>query len=208
MSVITVTGRGNAYAPVDSAEIRVTVISKDKAGEVAVAETDRKVKELKRLLTEKGFAERDLHTAQFHVRAEYEEGHANGKYTRTQTGFRCEQQLKLEFPYSAERLSAALSVLSAGGELQIYFKAGSTENAVASALEKAYRDAQLKAEALARASGKKLGKLLRIADSETAHRTSVNMARSEAVMLCASPAEMNPEDECVSAAISAEWELE
>ncbi len=189
MSIITVTGKGIAYAPVDTAEIRVTVFSSAQTGDRAGEETDRKL------------------TAQFHVRAEYEEQHGGGRYTRKLSGYRCEQTLKTEFPYSAERLSAAIAALSAGGELQIFFKAGSTEHALSSALEGAFCNAKYKAEALARASGNALGTLLRIVDSETASHSSVHMARSEAAMLCAAPAELNPEDECVSAVITAEWEL-
>ncbi len=207
MSIITVTGKGIAYAPVDTAEIRVTVFSSAQTGDRAVEETDRKLRALKEALSRKGFGEKELHTAQFHVRAEYEEQHGGGRYTRKLSGYRCEQTLKTEFPYSAERLSAAIAALSAGGELQIFFKAGSTEHALSSALEGAFGNAKYKAEALARASGNALGTLLRIVDSETASHSSVHMARSEAAMLCAAPAELNPEDECVSAVITAEWEL-
>ena len=56
MSIITVTGKGIAYAPVDTAEIRVTVFSSAQTGDRAVEETDRKLRALKEALSRKGFS--------------------------------------------------------------------------------------------------------------------------------------------------------
>ena len=207
MANITVTGTGKAYAPADTVEIRLTVESTEQAGAQAVEKTDKKVKELKGALNAKGFDAKELYTANFNVRAEYIDAVKDGRHTRELLGYKCSEQLTFRLPYSAERLSNALSVLCTDGELQLSFTASRFQDAEAAAFKDAYSEAHKKAEALAAASGHALGELVSLSDAETSHSPSLYLARSEAALLCAAPAEINPQEEKLTAAVTAVWEL-
>ncbi len=207
MATVKTAGTGRAFRPVECTEIAVTVKRTEKTCAEAVAKTDGRVAELSRLLEEKGFGEKALQTTDFGVTAEYENEHRGGEYARKFVGFSCRESLKLCFPFTAERLSAAVAALCGDGaeeQFHVAFTAEHGEAVKNEALEKAFADALSKALALARASGKKLGKLLTVTDGGQ----DGGLYSAMPAVLSARTVSVAPEDVGIFASVSAEWELE
>ena len=206
MAAIKITGTGKASRPANYTEITVTVKRTAKTCAEAVEKTDGRVCELFRLIEEKGFGKDALKTTDFGVSAEYENERKDGEYI----GFSCREGLKLCFPFTAQALSAAVSVLCGEGaeeQVSIAFTVEQSEALKSEALEKAYADALSQANTLARASGKKLGKLLTI-NSGGAEGVPYSATAVVPAALSARSVSVAPEDVGLTVSVTAEWELE
>ncbi len=210
MAAIKITGTGKASRPANYTEVTVTVKRTAKTCAEAVEKTDGRVCELFRLIEEKGFGKDVLKTTNFGVSAEYENERKDGEYIRKFIGFSCREGLKLCFPFTAQALSAAVSVLCGEGaeeQVSIAFTVEQSEALKSEALEKAYADALSQANTLARASGKKLGKLLTI-NSGGAEGVPYSATAVVPAALSARSVSVAPEDVGLSVSVTAEWELE
>lgn len=208
MATIKTTGVGRVYRSADYVEITVAVKRTEKTCADAVAATDGRVLQLRRLIAERGFGSDALKTTDFGISAEYENVQTGGGYRRGFVGFSCREGLKIGFPYTAERLSAAVTVLSGeGAEEQVYvaFTVENAGEAKNEALEKAYNDAFGKAKVLARASGRTLGRLITIFSGDESGGLYPSSAPAA---LSARSVSVAPEDVNFSASVTAEWELE
>lgn len=212
MKTMKIRGTACVARPADLVQIELTVKRVKEDCGAAAAETDGRVAALRASLAAVGFDAKDLKTTAFDVSAEYESVRTEGGYSQKFVGYACREGLKLSFPYTPERLSAAVSAVTDEGAEENFcvgFTVSDPAQARKDALASAYRDALGKALTLARASGQKLGEIAEInCDAqEESFRSPSRFAEAAAMSLKSARAELNPEDVSVTASVTVVWEL-
>lgn len=217
MRTVTVKGIGEVKAAPDTAILQLTLSAVDKSCEKCSAIAGEQSEELKKAAAALGFGTDELRTGRYDLSVRYEDSHApDGRYVRTFAGFCCTQVLTLRFAPDMERVSEVLTAFAAcksQPELQISFSLIGSEACHAEALAAAAANARTTAEALCRASGTKLGQLVRIVSGTDGMNTfsSTDMCLPNAVgasLRMAKAALPEPEDVSVSASATFEWEIE
>ena len=210
MRTIRVIGRGAATAPADGVELTFTVCRICENTENAVAETDKRAAQLRAGLVAVGFSGEDLKTANFTVSAEYENELFNGAYSRKFKGYACREGFKLAFPYESKRLAEAVSALTAGGaeeEFAVTFTVQDQDALKSEAVKNAFAEAKRRAEALAEASGERLGNIAEMSCNAKGNlREGTHVAETAAMALRSMP-HIEPEDIRGTAEVEVVWEL-
>lgn len=166
MKTITVKGVGSVSAKPDYVVLSLFLKAADKNYETAMEMAAKKINELNRALTEIGFENDSVKTADFDVRTVYgsRKDH-NGNYHRFFDGYEVNHRLKVSFDFDSKLLSMALSTIAscvAMPELSISFTVKDTSAANEYLLKSAAENARKKAEILCAASNADLGELLSI----------------------------------------------
>lgn len=163
---ITVKGVGSVSARPDYITLTLSVTEKNMDYETAMDGAAKRIAQLERAAAETGFEKGALKTLSFNVNTQYEGVRDdNGNYQNVFAGYACFYRLKLAFGLDSGRLAAVLSAVAASGaspELNISFTVKEPAKVSEALLASAAANAKEKAEALCRASGVELGKLLSI----------------------------------------------
>jgi len=163
---ITVRGLGRAGAKPDLIVLPMTLEARRPGYEDCLALADEQAAALRRALGALGFPEDAVKTVSFNVSAEYEsEPDEHGRYRQCFAGYCCLHELSLEFPLDTARLGAVIGALAscpAAPMFRIRFTVKDPDALSDALLADAAANARARAEALCRASGVRLGALLRI----------------------------------------------
>ncbi len=167
--IIHVKGHGTVSAQPDYIEIKMKIQSKHKDYEEALQNVNMELESLRKAISVAGFSPEDLKTSLFSVDTDYEhvsveEGNQT-RYKNVFTGFSCEHRLKLSFDMDPKRFDALMNAFSkcvVYVDISVSVSLKNKEAFHDSVLESVAHDARHKAEALCKASGVKLGKLLRV----------------------------------------------
>ena len=166
---IHVKGMGEASMPPDYVTISLKLSAKHREYAHVMQIGIQQVDKLREAVMSAGFSVDELKTTDFSVDSEYENEEYEEKgltrYHRVFIGYECIHKLKLSFDLDQTRIMKAMTAIEnciAEPETSIAF---TVKNALLMRdliMESAAEDAQRKAEILCRASGVKLGNLLRI----------------------------------------------
>ena len=163
---ISVKGIGSISAKPDCVCLSLSITEKALEYEKAAENAARRIRLLQGAVRQAGFAAGDLKTAGFLVDTVYESAsNQGGNYRRLFAGYSCVHRLKLEFALDSRRLAGVLAAIAGCGaspELNISFTVKDPDKAREELLASAAGNARAKAEALCRASGVRMGQLLRI----------------------------------------------
>lgn len=166
MRTITVKGIGAVSVKPDLIVLRLSMETAEYEYDAAMKAAAEKIDFLNKALEAAGFEKKSAKTADFRVRADYERlNDGKGNYTSVFMGYKCRQELKIEFDFDTKRLAKALSEISkciAKPEISIDFTVKDSSAVSGELLKAAVKNAREKAEILCAASGAKLGGLLSI----------------------------------------------
>ena len=216
MKTISVKGTGEVSAAPDTARLTLTLTAENEncmeCSKAAAAMADELMETSKAL----GFAENDLRSGRYDLSVKYEDSHTpDGRYVRTFAGFMCTQTLTVEFPLDMERVSeviTAFAACKAQPQLHISFSVDDTEPLRQKALTAAAENARLTAETLCKASGAKLGGLVRIMSGtenmNIISGTDMCLPVAAPAMRLAKAALPMPEDVSITENAVFEWEIE
>lgn len=215
---ITVKGMGNVSAKPDLIVVTMILESMDKSYDQAMHLSVEKISKLTAALMDVGFEKSDLKTTNFNVKTEYDSVKRNGRYEQVFLGYKCIQNLKLQFDLDVQRLAIVLGKISscmADPDMQIRFTVKNPSAISEELLRSATSNAKTKAEILCDASGKALGDLLSISYNwgEIDVYSHTRFSMEDAVVCCAAGAadfeEMNiePDGIEVSDTVTFIWEI-
>lgn len=216
---IRVTGKGTLKLHPDLTRLTLTLQeTKSEYGET-LRRSAEKTETLRGVLEGLGFARDALKTVQFHVDTVYE-GYQDekGVYRNRFVGYQFQHTAKVEFPSDNALLGRALYALArcdAAPEFQISYTLSDPEAAKNALLEKAVRDARVKAEVLTAAAGMQLGALQSIdyswGELDLAVRPMRKMlAADNAMAECAMGSydmSIEPDDISVSDTVTVVWDI-
>ena len=123
--VITVTGKGKISLPPDTVQINIAVEIICDTYEETMGASAAAITEIRDALKQEGFKKEDLKTRRFKMDLEYESYKENDNYKRRFVGYKCNQNLKIEFPSSGGRLAKVLDLITRcpiNPELSIKYK--------------------------------------------------------------------------------------
>ncbi len=163
---ITVKGTGKISASPDYVALSMFLESRDLNYDQAMELATKHITELTDALTKIGFAKEALKTTNFNVHTDYNnEKTENGNWKKVFNGYVVSHNLKLEFDFNMDRLSAALAAIAnceAHPQLSVAFTIKDPSAIKKELLRSAATNAKEKAELLCAASGVKLGDLTKI----------------------------------------------
>ena len=163
---ITVRGTGSLHQAPDRIEVPITLSFRDRDYAALLDRAEAALIALRAALGRAGFPEEELRTRDLAVNPCWEsEPDEKGLYRQVFAGYEYRHGLHLAFDFDLEKLGAALGALAESGakpEFSVRFTVKDPERTRDALLSEAADDARGKAEALARASGVSLGKLLRV----------------------------------------------
>ena len=217
--IITVKGVGNVSAKPDCITLSMNIEAVNRKYDAAMDEAARRIKALRSAAEHAGLGKGDIKTADFHVDTRFETvSDKKGIYRQKFAGYTCVYRLKLSFDFDNALLVRVLSAFSECGaapELNIAFTVKNPDAVREELLAGTAENARAKAETLCRASGTKLGQLVRIdynwVGLEIASRTSFRVEdRIQPLMAASSSAapEITPEDIRLHDTAVFEWEIE
>lgn len=164
--VIKVLGRGKAKFEADKTDIRVTFSDREDEYNQCVSRLIKDTYVVKKVLTNLGFDKNELKTKKFNVRPVYEsEKQENGRYRSILIGYAYNQEIKFSFPVSNERLTEvcnALENLQMDVETDISYSIYDVDKAKDAAICDAIKDANKKAELIARNAELEIDSILNI----------------------------------------------
>ena len=202
--ILRLTGRGTSYRPADTAELHLTVGSVNKTCALASQEANAKVARLEERLQAHGFSPKALKALSFDISPHYEE---TPEHRRTQDGYACRIALRFSLDFSPEALSSAVEALSEDAEeLSIHLSIKDTEGARRDAVRAAWKDALSQANALAAASGLKVGEAKEASLDFGSPRT-MNVLGAAALSARSAPLSFTPDDVRLEATLSVTFEL-
>lgn len=187
---ITVSGEGRASAKPDIAKIELGTVIEKKSVAEAQKENTRIMNALNDKLKEFGVDPQDLQTSNYSINPMYDWN--NGK--QTLRGYQVQQSLRLKIR-NLDKVgdiigaAGALGVNQAGG---IEFTLDKPETVKQQAREEAMKNAQAKAEALAKITGIKLRRVISFNEGGTTPEPIYNMAYAKSAMMDAASAAPAP----------------
>lgn len=213
---INVSGAGRLSVSPDTVVLTMKIEGKSKSYEKALADAAGRIESLRGAVVSAGHRTDDLKTARFNVRSDY--NHVQDRkegLRRVFVGYVCEYSLTLTFAFEQERLAATMAAVAAAKaepETDIRFTVADPEAVREQLLAGAADNARRKAEALCRASGVRLGRLLRIGyrvdRSDFVSDTECGNAVAMPMMAKGIAADMVPEDIELSDSASFVWAIE
>ena len=163
---IRVTGKGTINVSPDTTVLTIKTDCFSSDYETLIQNASFELERLKETIAKQGFKKEDLKTKDFDINTEYSSvKDKKGNYKSVFSGYRYRRKMKLSFPKDNERLGKLMQALSTCGidpDLSLNFIVSDTESTKNLLLEKAVEDGYIKAEALSRGAGVKLGQLLSI----------------------------------------------
>ena len=166
MREMKVTGHGRLSVKPDRIRLILNLSDTKKDYEKALQASAELGAKLTELFQGCGFEAEDLKTTNFFVDAQYEGyNDKDGNWKQRFVGYRFEQSLKIEFPIDNDRLGKILYALAKSGvktEFRIQYTVEDPEACRKELLDGAVKDAKEKAAVLAKASGVKLGEIIRV----------------------------------------------
>lgn len=214
---ITVTGKGKISLPPDTVQIKISLeIVRDTYEGTMDGSTDA-VSMLRDTLGVEGFEKEDIKTTRFNVDLEFESYKERDNWKKRFIGYRCNHDLKIEFPSDSKRLAKILSLIARcpiNPEFSIQYKIKDMEEAKNQLLAKAVDDSKRKAEILTKAAGVTLGKVTNINYSWGEINIYSEPVRYDKTILCEEAAcsyedslVIHPEDLDVSDTVTVVWEI-
>ncbi len=165
-SVLRVTGKGMLRLKPDTTRVTITLVGCYKEYGEALKRSSTDTESLKEEMAKLGFASGDLKTLSFQIQMRHESYETKDHIWKERlVGYEFRHVMKVDFPRDNERLGQILYALAHSKtepELQFSFTVKDTEAAKNELIGAAVADAKAKAEVLAKASGVKLGGILRI----------------------------------------------
>ncbi len=214
---ITVTGKGKISLPPDTVQIKISLeVVRDTYEDTMDGSADA-VSMLRDALRTDGFEKEDIKTTRFNVDLEYESYKERDNWKRRFIGYRCNHDLKIEFPSDSKRLAKILSLIARcpiNPEFSIQYKIKNMEEAKNQLLAKAVEDSKRKAEILTKAAGVSLGKVTNINYSWGEINIYSEPVRYDKEILCEDAAcnyegslDIHPEDLDISDTVTVVWEI-
>lgn len=216
MATININGTGSASVRPDTIRLSFDLKSRSTDCGEAMDKASAGTDELRSIIKDMGFDRDELRTTGFDVRAEYESRpDERGAYRSVFTGYCCAHGMKLEFPLDTARLAdilRAVSAAEAAPEVRVSFIAKDTEEADKELMRSCAENARKNAELLCEASGARLGKLIRISSTASAHEpVSATGFAADMSLMRAVPAaakmDIEPDDISLRGSAEFEWEL-
>ncbi len=161
---IVVQGKGVEYFTPDEVILNISFNTKDQSYEVALSNGVKNVQKfVNELLLQNGFTANDMKTRNFVVK----EDKKYNEMTRTYIfdGFSFNQNATLKFDYNKERMAKiieAFSKLENAPSCQINFGVKDAKECKGKIIAKAYKEAELQAQAIASAAGKSLKQCVKV----------------------------------------------
>ena len=214
---ITVTGKGKISLPPDTVQIKIFLEIVRDTYEGTMDGSADAVSMLRDTLGVEGFEKEDIKTTRFNVDLEYESYKERDNWKKRFIGYRCNHDLKIEFPSDSKRLAKILSLIARcpiNPEFSIQYKIKDMEEAKNQLLAKAVDDSKRKAEILTKAAGVTLGKVTNINYSWGEINIYSEPVRYDKTILCEEAAcsyedslDIHPEDLDVSDTVTVVWEI-
>ena len=210
---ITVKGMGSASAKPNLVQLTLALEARNMLYERAMDDAAGQLKSVADSLAHCGIRKEDIRTTSFSVDTAYrQEKDARGVSKRVFDGFQCAHRLSISFDLDMQRLAQVLSALSgcaAEPEFSIRFTVRDTGVLKDEALTAAAKDARAKAQVLARASGIRLGDLLRVDYSwgEISIFSGTEYSSPTGMAACDRSIEIEPEDVCLNDTVTFVWEI-
>ena len=161
---IVVQGKGVEYFTPDEVILNISFNTKDQSYEEALSNGVKNVQKfVNELLLQNGFTANDMKTRNFVVK----EDKKYNEMTRTYIfdGFSFNQNATLKFDYNKERMAKiieAFSKLENAPSCQINFGVKDAKECKGKIIAKAYKEAELQAQAIASAAGKSLKQCVKV----------------------------------------------
>lgn len=161
---IVVQGKGVEYFTPDEVILNISFNTKDQSYEEALSNGVKNVEKfVNELLLQNGFTANDMKTRNFVVK----EDKKYNEMTRTYIfdGFSFNQNATLKFDYNKERMAKiieAFSKLENAPSCQINFGVKDAKECKGKIITKAYKEAELQAQAIASAAGKSLKQCVKV----------------------------------------------
>ena len=211
---ISVTGTGTASVQPDLMRLTFVLAAKHAQYSDMMQQADGQLAALQQALQGCGIAPEALKTADYQVTTEYShQPDEHGNYRQVFEGYQCRHVLVIESAPDPARLSALLNAADQSGtapELHIAFTVKDRYAAQAAALKAAAQQARNSAEALAEASGVRLGRLLSVTNRCSPEMplspTNFTMMRAKTADMGAAAA-ITPEDIRTEETATFVWEL-
>jgi uncharacterized protein YggE len=163
MNSVLITGEGKVSAIPDVAKIQVGVNTEKATVAEAQKENSDKMNAITKIIKSMGIEDKDIQTAYYYINPKYDYTNGVSKIT----GYTVSQALNLKIR-NTEKISDILKNAADNGANYIgslSFEIDNVEAVKAQAREKAIADAKVKADALARSLGLKLGRITSYAET-------------------------------------------
>jgi uncharacterized protein len=182
-NTISVMGEGKASVSPDMLVINVSVSELAATTELAQTQANTKINKVKTLLKDAGIEDKDIKTINVNAYPEYDRNQSGRKLL----GYRVQQSLSINVAWEkfGEKWGNIVTQISTIWWVNVdntYFDLKDKNTAYQWAREKAFADAQAKAEQLAKASGVTLGKPVMITDNSYANPSPIYYAKNEMAM--------------------------
>ena len=216
LRTVTVTGNGEIRVKPDIIQISFVLNAKNTHYTDMMEQADIQLNALRQAMLHCDIEPEQLKTSDYSVRTEYEHlPDENGNYRQVFSGYVCRHVLLLELPLDMQRFSKILRAAENSltePEFHISFTVRDRYAVQAKALQVAAEQARCNAEALAAATGIRLGRLISVSNrSGTPDMTApTNYTMFRAKMsdaVCESAAAITPEDIRTEETAELVWEI-
>ena len=213
--LITVKGIGNISVTPDLIIITMNLVSHKYNYDETMKLATESVNELAKAIEEVGFNKKDLKTTNFNITTSYKSYYdENNNYKSKFDGYKCEQDLKLEFDLDMEILSKVITAITKSKvepRFNIRFSVKDKDEINKELLIKATENARSKAEVLTKAARVTLGRLVSIdynwSEINIYSNTTYEIEnKSYAIAETYAPS-IEPEDIKISDTVAFVWEI-
>ncbi|MBC5626282.1 SIMPL domain-containing protein [Clostridium sp. NSJ-49] len=213
--LITVKGIGNISVTPDLIIITMNLVSHKYNYDETMKLATESVNELEKAIEEVGFNKKDLKTTNFNITTRYKSYYdENNNYKSKFDGYKCEQDLKLEFDLDMEILSKVITAITKSKvepRFNIRFSVKDKDEINKELLIKATENARSKAEVLTKAARVTLGRLVSIdynwSEINIYSNTTYEIEnKSYAIAETYAPS-IEPEDIKISDTVAFVWEI-
>lgn len=213
--LITVKGIGNISVTPDLIIITMNLVSHKYNYDETMKLATESVNELEKAIEEVGFNKKDLKTTNFNITTSYKSYYdENNNYNSKFDGYKCEQDLKLEFDLDMEILSKVITAITKSKvepRFNIRFSVKDKDEINKELLIKATENARSKAEVLTKAARVTLGRLVSIdynwSEINIYSNTTYEIEnKSYAIAETYAPS-IEPEDIKISDTVAFVWEI-
>ncbi|CUO68282.1 SIMPL domain-containing protein [Clostridium disporicum] len=213
--LITVKGIGNISVTPDLIIITMNLVSHKYNYDETMKLATESVNELEKAIEEVGFNKKDLKTTNFNITTSYKSYYdENNNYKSKFDGYKCEQDLKLEFDLDMEILSKVITAITKSKvdpRFNIRFSVKDKDEINKELLIKATENARSKAEVLTKAARVTLGRLVSIdynwSEINIYSNTTYEIEnKSYAIAETYAPS-IEPEDIKISDTVAFVWEI-
>ncbi|MEO7822449.1 MAG: SIMPL domain-containing protein [Gemmatimonadaceae bacterium] len=204
---IVASGRGEAKAAPTSASLIISVTTRAPTAAQAAADNATRLESTLRALRSVGLAPAELTTMGYSVDQNYEMSRDN---PRAPAGFVARNSIRAEIR-KLDDIGKVIDAALAGGATAIaglQFVSATSNDARRSALADAVRQARSDAEAIARAAGGSLGRLISLSSGgPQMMRSDYDYAMPAPVVMASGGTAISPRDLPISAHVSGRWEF-